>query len=357
MHRSKEIAPESCRCSTRTSIEFHGAACVTSRKWYRCIELMRRFQRSYDECDRCSSPDCQVLEDYRARLCEAEASLSDIMTQSLQLVAGTSSTPSLFPPPPSAPPAVSYIIYNPLAHDRMELVNLCVLSFAVSFAFFRSAFPLDFHCFTTVPNRSFTRPVGCEYVSPTVLDASGAAVQVHSLISPAALILADVSSQAQVGVNETLLAMMFECTVSCPQLYTESKYSDSLHFIAHVPAGGYASYTLSFDFKRNSSTTQYPVISPLSETPSITNGHVTLHFSPDSGLLSRVTTAGGSEFSVRQNYWSYIDPQGGAYCLVEQQAAVQLSQVCVCPPSYFLLSPLSASAAIFHSHVACINYR
>jgi hypothetical protein len=152
-------------------------------------------------------------------------------------------------------------------------------------------------------------------VSPTLLDASGAAVQ------------------AQIGVNETLLAMMFECTVSCPQLYTESKYTDSLHFVAQVPAGGYASYTLSFDPLHNSSTTHYPVISPLSQTASISNGHLTLEFSPESGLLTRVTTSGGTEIAVQQNYWNYLDPQGGAYCLVEQQSAVQVSQVgsSMCP--------------------------
>lgn len=139
--------------------------------------------------------------------------------------------------------------------------------------------------------------------------------------------------QAQIGVNETLLAMMFECTVSCPQLYTESKYTDSLHFIAQVPAGGYASYTLSFDPLHNSSTTHYPVISPLSQTASISNGHLTLEFSPESGLLTRVTTSGGTEIAVQQNYWNYLDPQGGAYCLVEQQSAVQVSQVgsSMCP--------------------------
>ena len=67
-----------------------------------------------------------MLEDYRARLWEAEAGLSDIITHSMQLLAGTSSTPSLFPPPPPAPPAAAYIIFNPLAHDRAELVNMCV---------------------------------------------------------------------------------------------------------------------------------------------------------------------------------------------------------------------------------------
>ena len=133
--------------------------------------------------------------------------------------------------------------------------------------------------------------------------------------------------QAQIGVNETLLAMMFECTVSCPELYTESKYTDSLHFIAKIPAGGYASYKLSFDPLHNSSTTHYPVISPVSQTPSISNGFLSLYFSPDSGLLTHVKTKGGNEFDVMQSYWSYIDPQGGAYCLVEQQKAVQLSQV------------------------------
>lgn len=122
--------------------------------------------------------------------------------------------------------------------------------------------------------------------------------------------------------------MMFECTVSCPQLYTASKYTDSLHFIAHVPAGGYASYTLSFDPMHNSSTTHYPDISSVSQTSSISNGFVTLHFSPDSGLLSSVATSGGIDVAVVQNYWSYIDPQGGAYCLVEQQRAVELSKVC-----------------------------
>ncbi len=71
-----------------------------------------------------------MLEDYRARLWEAEAGLSDIITQSLQLVSGTASTPTLFPPPPSAPPAAAYIVFNPLAHDRMELVNLYVSQFA-----------------------------------------------------------------------------------------------------------------------------------------------------------------------------------------------------------------------------------
>lgn len=180
---------------------------------------------------------------------------------------------------------------------------------------------------TTVRCSSFTRPLGCEFVSPTVLDASGAAVQARAPTPHAAHDTADAQSQAQIGVNDTLLAMMFECTVSCPQLYTESKYTDSLHFIAQVPAGGYATFTLSFDPLRNSSTTHYPVISPVSQTSSITNGHVTLDFSPDTGLLTRATTSGGSEFAVRQNYWSYIDPQGGAYCLVEQQAAVQLSKV------------------------------
>lgn len=121
--------------------------------------------------------------------------------------------------------------------------------------------------------------------------------------------------------------MMFECTVSCPGLYTMSKYTDSLHFIAQVPAGGYSSYTLSFDPARNSSTTHYPDISSVSQTPSISNGHITLNFSPDSGLLTSVATSSGIDVAVAQNYWSYIDPQGGAYCLVEQQAAVQLSKV------------------------------
>ena len=67
-----------------------------------------------------------MLEDYRARLWEAEAGLSDIMTHSMQLLAGTSTTPSLFPPPPLASSAVAHIIFNPLAHDRTELVNMCV---------------------------------------------------------------------------------------------------------------------------------------------------------------------------------------------------------------------------------------
>jgi hypothetical protein len=89
---------------------------------------------SYDQCERCTTPDCQVLEDYRARLWEAEAGLSDIITQSLQIISGTAATPTFFPPPPPAPPAAAYIIYNPVAHDRMELVNLCVLQFAVSCA-------------------------------------------------------------------------------------------------------------------------------------------------------------------------------------------------------------------------------
>ena len=80
----------------------------------------------YDQCERCSTPDCQVLEDYRARLWEAEAAVTDILTQSMQLAAGTASPPSLSPPPPSDPPAAAFIVFNPLAHDRLELVNLCV---------------------------------------------------------------------------------------------------------------------------------------------------------------------------------------------------------------------------------------
>jgi hypothetical protein len=166
-----------------------------------------------------------------------------------------------------------------------------------------------------------------------VLDVSGAAVQVRSRVKRSACASAAFaftnadSNQAQMGVNETLLAMMFECTVSCPELYTQSKYIDSLHFIAEVPAGGYVSYVLSFDPAHNSSTTHFPTITPVSETTSISSDAVTLVFSPETGLLSRVTTAGGSEFKVVQNYWSYIDPQGGAYCLVEQQEAVQLSKV------------------------------
>ena len=93
-----------------------------------CISINApRATISYDECERCSSPDCQVLEDYRARLFEAESSLNEIITQSMQLVAGTATPPSLAPPPPSAPPAAAYIVFNPLAHDRVELVNMCAL--------------------------------------------------------------------------------------------------------------------------------------------------------------------------------------------------------------------------------------
>ncbi len=96
---------------------------------------MSHSPRSYDECERCSTADCQVLEDYRARLWEAEVGLNDIITQTMQLVAGTATTPSLAPPPPSAPPAVAYVIFNPLAHDRVELVNLSVQSLAVACVF------------------------------------------------------------------------------------------------------------------------------------------------------------------------------------------------------------------------------
>ena len=189
---------------------------------------------------------------------------------------------------------------------------------------------------------SFTRPAGCQYVAPTLLDASGAAVQARARTILPKRSLSLKLAQAQIGVNDTLLAMMFQCTVSCPQLYTASKYTDSLHFIAQVPAGGYASYTLSFDPLHNSSTTHYPVISPVSQVPTISNGHLTLDFSPDTGLLDHVKTSGGSAFAVRQSYWNYIDPQGGAYCLVEQQEAVQLPQV------------VDAAACTRHSHDHCV---
>ena len=174
-------------------------------------------------------------------------------------------------------------------------------------------------------------------------------------------------AQAQIGVNETLLAAMFQCTVSCPQLYAASKYTDSLHFIAHVPAGGFVSYTLAFDPHANSSTTLYPDVSPVAQTATISNGHVTLDFSPDTGALQRVKTGGGSAFQVQHSYWSYIDPQGGAYCLVEQQAAVQLPQVSgcshrVCPPAQCCVTHACARvmrspAGAAHAHHCCCRPR
>ena len=146
----------------------------------------------------------QVLEDYSARLSEAQETITDLLEDSMQQLARTSTRPSLAP---QALMGGAYIIYNPLPYDRRELVNI-----------------------------SFTRPIGVR-TSPTLLNENQEPVS------------------SQIGVNDTLLAMMFTCTVSCAALYTDHKYDDVIFFLASVPAFGFTTFTLVFDPLQNSSST------------------------------------------------------------------------------------------------------
>lgn len=236
-----------------------------------CPQIMPA-TNAMDACQRCSDPDCRVLEDYTARLDEAEAALAGILTNSLQHVAGTATPPALQPSLSTA----SIIVYNPLPHDRRELVSA-----------------------------AFVRPPGI-LTWPTVRDHLGQPIV------------------AQMGVNDTLLAAQFFCTVSCPGAYAAPKFDDVVFFIAVVPALGLATYSLEFDALANSTTTVVPTITSLSaNNHEISNEYLHVEFHPTSKLLQRVTTLGEGSvaINVTQTYWNYVDGPGGAYCLVEQSAA------------------------------------
>lgn len=216
-------------------------------------------------CILCTDPECMVLEDYTMRLDEANAAIHNIFEATSQAHLNLSA--ALLVEPTNT--TTSVVIYNSLAHDRSELVHV-----------------------------HFVRPQGVTTI-PSVFDSAG-----HPI-------------PAQVKVNDEIISQL---TVSAQPA---ALFEDSLYFKANVAALGYATYMLVFG-DQNSSSTVLPNIT-MSPQP-LSNSYMTVEFDGRTGLLSALRDiSSGVTVRATQSYHQYIDGVGGAYCLVEQNAAVRIA--------------------------------
>ena len=242
-----------------------------------------------DACQRCGDdPDCQVIEDYTARLDEAQQAISQLLIDSIQAVSGSATPPSLIPTPTVVQ---QYLLYNPLPHDRTELVHI-----------------------------AFTRPSGI-LTSPTVRDMSSGATIL-----------------AQLEANDTTLTQ-------APNLL--NPYSNVVCFMAPIPAFGFSTFTIEFNPTQNSTTTVYPSI--VFGAVTLANYNIKVLFDNVTNLMTSVINLiDNLQMDVSQTYWNYVDGQGGAYCLIEQAPAVPIPL----PYNVITVSGKKKFDSFFISHVA-----
>jgi hypothetical protein len=246
---------------------------------------------------RTTDPTRLCLEDYTARLQEADAATGKILRSSLEATAGMT-TGSLRKNGILGDGGL--LLFNPTFQARSELVRMEW-----------SSQMLDEK--TRAP------------VIPTVVDRkTGRAVT------------------AQVDVND------YTKTQNTASHHALPTYATALYFVAKdVPPLGIARFELSFDVSgANSTTTVFPTITVGAANVAAQGGlqfndssdSECLHaeFDPVDGLLSQIrvgcadarSNSGGkakqTTIQVRQTYWQYLDGGGGAYCMIEQTPAVQL---------------------------------
>ena len=249
-----------------------------------------------DECNRTTDKTRQCLEDYTARLAEADNATSNILRSSLEALVRLP-TNSLEIEPSSENNAL--LVFNPTMITRSELLRF-------------------------------------EFVPPSHLP-SNIIPSLYRVDSGKRTAI-----QAQMEVNDRFQSQLTISHVPPPL------YAKSLYFIAdRVPPLGVASFEIEFDpTGKNSTTTALPEIfvGPkavaneglgFNDDPNCQK----LDFDASDGLMKSIEMQPGGlgcnankrkeggdvlKASMRQTYWQYIDGPGGAYCMIEQTKAVEV---------------------------------
>ena len=281
-----------------------------------------------DACTRTTDPSRLVLEDYSARLDEADAASSAILLASLEAIDSLPSGSLSFAPTPlptnttlaadltaaaatatsSPDPAdegrsvvhpTTVRIFNPSAHTRVERVRV------------------EFSQPKATPSSSFFIPTVYSMPRRPLGQTKRSEVT------------------AQIEVNDQRTTQLTNS--HHPPVHW---LNSALYFLATVPPLASVAYSLEYEMDAarnqliNSSSTAVPTLTVGAAAVARTglgykDDPSCLHVSFNSadGLMQglEVGCANATKASARQTYLQYVDAVGGAYCLIEQTSAVELA--------------------------------
>jgi len=258
-----------------------------------CIDNMA-INYMYDgtSCPKETDPNRHVLTDYTLRLVEADLNTNAILISSLE------ATNQMKPKTLNATfnqNANTLLVFNPSTSTRTELIQM-----------------------------EFQRPKGIPVTTlPTV--------SVMNLKEGTATPIT-----AQIMVNNHFVSSNTGGAGGSSTHTPPSSYIDALYFVAdNVKPLDTNHYTISWNKLKNSTTTVYPTIKNGIDGIGLDSSLfendmqcLKVEFNPDDTLGSFISTGCNGpdiiQMEYRQTYKQYLDGGGGAYCIIEQDKAVEV---------------------------------